>query len=427
MRHASSISPHPHRAGRRAATAILLSLTLVSATPAAAAQPAGDADPAVITNWNRVAAQTIPGNPAAFLNYAFVHLAMYNAVVGITREYELYQWDVYGPPKASPEAAAAVAAHRILMTNFGGASEMLDRELGLSLDGVSDGVRKDQGIKYGLRAADRIIALRAGDGRGAAVTVPIGDAAGEWRPTSPNTAFAVPWLGGVKPLVLGTLSQLDPGPPPAIGTDLYRSELEEVRLDGALNSATRTADETVTARYFADIPFAPMEAGLRGVVTGLDISDSARLMAATNASIADAIGTAWNSKLRYMWWRPITAIREVYLNGDLADDGDPATVPDPDWAPLINTPPYPEWPSGLCAVVGALSTSLQHITGQVALTMVSPSQGSRSFSSKAQLDQQAVDARVWSGIHFRTADEVSITIGTQVADFALDNYFQPTD
>jgi len=424
MRHAAFPSMAPNRSALRVAPAILLSLALISATPVVAAQPAGEADPAVITNWNRVAAQTVPGNPASFLNYAFVHLAMYNAVVGITREYELYEWNVKGPPKASPEAAAAVAAHRVLMANFGGSPTVaatLDAELAASLAGVSDGVRKNQGIKYGLRAADRIIALRTGDGRFAAVTVPVADAAGEWRPTPPgNAAFAVPWLGGVKPLVLNSLSQFDQGPPPAIGTDLYRTELEEVRLDGALNSATRTAEEEVTARYFADIPFAPMEAGLRDLVTryGLDISDSARLMAATNASVADALGTAWNGKLKYLWWRPISAIHEAH------DDGDPATIPDTTWAPLITTPPYPDWPSGLCAVVGAISTSLQRITGQVDLNMVSPSQGLRHFSSKAEIDQQCVDARVWSGIHFRTTDKVAVVIGTSAANWALDHYFE---
>ncbi|HEX7195359.1 MAG TPA: hypothetical protein VF364_00850, partial [Candidatus Limnocylindria bacterium] len=257
-------------------------MALLAATPVSAAHPAGDADPAVITNWNRVAAQIVPPNPAAFLNYAFVHLAMYNAVVGITGEYELYQWDLYGPSKASPEAAAAVAAHRILMANFGAANPAvaatLDGELAASLDAVSDGLRKNQGIKYGLRAADRILELRTGDGRFAAVTIPTADAAGEWSATS-AAGFAVPWLGGVKPLVLDSLSRFDPGAPPAIGTDLYRQELAEVREYGAIDSTARSEEQTTLANYFADLPFRPMEAGLRDLAGrhALDISDSARL------------------------------------------------------------------------------------------------------------------------------------------------------
>ena len=422
MRHHPSSLAARNRS-RSIGLAVLLTVSLVGAAPVAAVQPAGQADPAVITNWNEIAAATIPANPAAFLNYAVVHLAMYNAVVGITREYELYKWDVDGPRKASPEAAAAVAAHRVLKTYFGGAAANLDAELAASLAAVPDGVRKDQGVRYGRLAADRIIALRANDGRGAAVTVPTADAAGEWRPTPPAFApMAVPWLGGVTPLALDSLTQFDPGAPPAIGTDLYRAELEEVRLIGAADSPTRTTDQTTTARYFADIPFGPMETGLRDVATryALDISDSARLFAATNTSVADAIGTAWNAKLKYLWWRPITAIREGH------DDGDPATVPVPDWTPLLTTPPYPEWPSGLCSVLGAITTSLHHLTGQVDVTIVSPSQGGRHFSSKGQLDQNCIDARVWSGIHFRTSDAVAIGIGTGVTNYVLDRYFVPT-
>ena len=428
MRHASSNSPHPRRAGRRAATALLLSLTLVSATPAVGSQPPGADDAGVITAWNGVAASTIPGNPAAFLNYAIVHLAMYNAVVGITGEYALYQWNVRGPAKASSEAAAAVAAHRVLMSYFGGTPAVataLRVQLDESLRAVPDGVRKDQGVRYGLRAADRIIELRAGDGRGATVAVPEASGEGDWRPTAVGTSFAVPWLGLVKPLALDSLTQFDPGEPPQIGTPEYRTELAEVRSIGAADATggARTADQELTARYFAAIPFGPMQEGLRGVASsqGMDISDSARLFAATNTTIADAIGTAWNAKLKYMWWRPITAIREDH------DDLDPLTDADPNWNSLLPAPPYPEWPSGLCSVVGAMTASLQHLTGGVNLTMGTNTVGYRTWTSKATLDDTAIWARIWSGIHFRTADEVAIRIGNESANYILDRYFAPTN
>jgi hypothetical protein len=399
-----------------------LAVSLVTATSASAAQPPGADDPAVITKWNAVAVATIPANPAAFLNYAFVHLAMYNAVNGITGEYQLYEWHAMGPHAASPEAAAAVAAHRVLTTYFPAATATLDAELDASLAAIADGVHKNQGIRYGLRAADRIIALRAGDGRGAAVSVPLGDEAGEWRPTPPGFAgMAVPWLGGVTPLALRSLTQFDPGPPPPPGSARYRAELEEVRLIGALNSATRTAEQTLTAEYIAQTPFGPMEAGLRDLVTrhALDISDSARVMAATNTAIADAIGTAWNAKLRYLWWRPIQAIQEIN------DDGDPATVGDPTWTPLLVNPPYPEWPSGLCSVIGAITTSLNRTVGGVDIFIPTATKGTRHFTSKASLDATAINARIWSGIHFRTSDEVAIDIGTDTANYILDRYFAP--
>jgi hypothetical protein len=314
------------------------------------------------------------------------------------------------------------------MTYFGSTptvADALNEHLADSLAAVPDGGRKDRGVRYGLRAADRIIALRAGDGRGAVVTIPQPTGAGDWRPTSPNTAFAVPWLGLVKPLALDSLTRFDPGAPPAIGSRRYRLELAEVRAVGAAGATggARTLDQELTARYFADIPFGPMQAGLRGVAErrSMDISDSARLFAATNTSIADAIGTAWHAKLEYMWWRPITAIREDH------DDGDSRTVADPAWTSLIAAPPYPEWPSGLCSVTGALTASLQRVVGRVHLTVESPSQGQRTWTSKAALDRACVDARVWSGIHFRTSDVAAIKIGTASAGYIMDRYFAPAD
>ena len=424
MRTTASTDSRLWRRSRRGA-ALMLSLSLVIAAPAAGAPEPGPANPGVITTWNAVASSTIPGNPAAFLNYAIVHLAMYNAVVGITGEYEQYRWASPAPRGASAEAAAAAAAHRVLTTYFPAATPALDAHLAASLALVPDGGAQDKGIGYGVRAADHVIALRANDGRGATVAVPGPTEAGNWAPTSPNTAFAVPWLGLVRPLALESLTQFDPGPPPPIGSELYRAELAEVRAVGAADATggARTETQEQTARYFAAIPFGPMQEGLRRIATdqAMDIDDSARLFAATNTTIADAIGTAWNAKLKYMWWRPIAAIREVF------DDGDAATGADSAWSSLLPAPPYPEWPSGLCSVIGAMSASLEHLTGGVDLTMGTDSVGYRRWTSKLVLDATAVEARIWSGIHFRTSDVVAIGIGTESAGYILDRYFAPTD
>jgi hypothetical protein len=438
MRHTASTSIHPQGPTRLITPALVLSITLAAVMPVSAAQPPAAADPAVIAAWNQMAVNTLvqaPPNgagktaPEAFLYFAFVHAAMYNAVVGITGEYELYRWNVRAPKGASPQAAAAVAAHRVLSTYFGGIGNVaanLDAQLATSLNGVPDGVPKDQGVRYGERAADHMIALRANDGRGAAVTVPGPSDPGDWRPTPPaELPFLVPWYGGVDPLLIDSTSQFDPGPPPPIGSATYRAEFDEVRDYGAIGSVLRTPDQTLTARFFSDTGIGPMQAALRDLADrrDLDISDSARMFAAVDMSIADATATVWYGKLKYLWWRPITAIRLA------DDDGDPLTAGVPGWTPLIVTPPYPDWPSGLCSVVGAVTTALSRLNadGAVDLKITSPSAGLRHYLDTATMAQDAVSARVWSGIHFRTADQVSITIGTQVANFALDNYFQPTD
>jgi hypothetical protein len=431
VRNVSSTSIFTRRSVWRGAAA-LLTLLMLSVAPVGAARPVPAAKAAVITTWNQIAVSTVTAggaSPTNFNYFAFVHLAMYNAVAGITGEYELYRWDKHAPTNASPEAAAAAAAHRILVTYFPAAAATLDAQLAASLALVPDGGPQDKGISYGVRAADNIIALRANDGRGAPVTVPVATEPGDWMPTPPGFApFSSAVLGGVTPLAIESATQFAPGPPPAINSATYTKEFDEVRILGdiAAPSDVRTDAMEQTAKFFSDAGIVPMHAALRKFATdnALDIDDSARMFAAVDTSIADGAITVWYAKLQYMWWRPVTAIR-------MADtDGNDSTVGVPTWTPLITTPPYPEWPSGLCSVVGATSTVLTRLNGNgmLNLTITSAAAGeTRTYATSAQIAQEAVDARVWSGIHFRTADEASIAIGSAVANYTLDHYFQPTN
>jgi hypothetical protein len=412
-------------------------VTGLTAPAASAAKPPGAADPAVIATWNQIAVSTITSAPPDgvganaenFIWFAFVQAAVYNAVNGITREYELYEWHHYGPPAASPQAAAAVAAHRVLMEYFGDSPTVvanLDLALSTSLEPIPNGPQKKLGMRYGERAAARLIKLRADDGRFAPIVFDVPLVPGVWRPTPPGLApFFDPWLGQVEPLVLDSLTQFRPGPPPSIDSALYVEEFEEVRDYGVSMGSLRSPDQTETARFFSDTAGGAMQAGLRDLAArrGLDISDSARLFAAVDLSVADAIGAVWDAKYHYGWWRPITAIREA------DGDGNPDTASVADWTPLLGTPPYPDWPSGLCGVIGAVSTALSRLNpdGRVDLTLTSAAAGvTRHYDDAALMQHDAIDARVWAGIHFRTADAVGVMIGTQVANWALDHHFAPT-
>ncbi|HET6819186.1 MAG TPA: vanadium-dependent haloperoxidase [Candidatus Limnocylindria bacterium] len=429
---------HLPRAVRRIAPTLLLTLSLVAGSPASAAEPqAGGVDPAVITTWNANAVATLvqpaPAGaakvpPEAFLYLSFVHIAMYNAVNGITGEYELYRWHGKPADGASPEAAAAAAAHRVLRTYFGAMGTIgadLDAKLAASLALIPDGAAKNRGVRYGERAADRIIELRANDGRNAVVTVPTATDPGDWEPTPPAMApFLNPWYGHVDPLAITSPEAFDPGPPPQIGSKRYRKEFAETRDYGSLVSSFRTPEQEATAKFIAEAPLGPMQGGLRRLAMeqGMDISDSARLFAVTEVSLADALMAVWHAKHEYMWWRPITAIR----NAD--SDGDSTTVGVSDWTPLLATPPYPEWPSGLNAVIGSVTTAAKRLNGGVFdLHLVTPTQGERHYTDVVALRQDGVNARVWSGIHFRTSDRVSIQIGRHVAEYVLEHYFRPAD
>src|SRR5262245_17276465 len=370
---------------RRRATVLVVFLAAVLVTsvallPAAfTKQPPGASNAAVIRTWNEISLATIAGpapngvgkaNAEAFPYMAFVQAAVYNAVNGVTGKYDLYKWNAKAPKDASPEAAAAVAAHDVLLqyfgTGFANSSDIatnLDARLKTSLDAIPDSVSKDQGIRYGQRAAERIIDLRADDGRNAPITFnpPNPTAPGVWRPTPPAMApFLVPWMGFMKPLMLNSITPFDPGPPPAIGTTTYNTEFAEVR-DHGVNTNPNTT-ETTTGKFFSDIAPARQQEALRDLAQrkGLDISDSARMFAAVDLSLADALVVVWRAKYDYGWWRPITAIRESGLTT---------------WTPLIGTPPYPEWPSGLSSVTGALSTSLTLMNGAVDLFITSTAAG----------------------------------------------------
>jgi len=432
MRTDSTTSAARH-SSRGIAVALLLTVSLVAATPVAAVPSASGKNAAVITTWNQIALTTLAntvvppgGSPTHFIYIAFTHLAMHNAVNGITGKYELYQWDEHANMSASPEAAAAAAAHRILSNYFPAQAGTLDAHLAASLAGIPNNARKDRGVAFGVLAADHIIALRTNDGRHAIVAVPPAVEAGDWRPTPPGfVGFGSAWIGGVRPLALDSYDRFDPGSPPPItgpGSATYVEEYNEVKAYGEFESDVRTPEQTQTALFFSDAGIGPMQAALRTLATDrrLNISDSARLCAAVETSIADSAGTIWNAKLQYMWWRPVTAIQMG------ATDGNDLTEGDETWLPRITNPPYPDWPSGLCGVVGSVTTALTRLQGMVDLTITSAAAGeTRYFAFKDDLAIPAVDARVWSGIHFRTADEVSIDIGTNVANYVLDRYFAP--
>jgi hypothetical protein len=426
----------PHRRFRLrlslVAIALCAAVTVPMLQPAAGAKTSADVDPTVIRDWNATAVATIAvdagkANAEAFMWFGFVQAAMYNAVVGITREYELYDWDRRGPRSASPEAAAAAAAHDVLLYYFPASQGRLDTQLAASLGGVTDGPAKEQGITYGEAAAAHFIALRANDGRNAPITFDQAPAPGVWRPTPPaNAPFFDPWLSQVTPLTMTSPTQFRPGPPPAMTSAKYTAEFNEVKALGAKVGSTRTPQQTETALFTTDVAVGPYQAALRDLTArhAMDISDTARLFAAVDMSLTDAVISVWDSKFHFGFWRPITAIQL----GDT--DGNPDTAADTTWEPFIptGTPPYPEYVSGFNGVTGAYTASLSRIlgAGQLDLNITSVAAGvTRHYDTASALNQDGIDGRVYLGIHFRTADEVAIDMGTQVANWALDHYFQP--
>jgi hypothetical protein len=390
-------------------------------------------DAAVINHWNATAVNVIvtdamTGAAEAMLYLGFVQAAVYDAVMGITHRYSAYKPSASPRPLASPQAAAAAAAHRVLMTYFGhvpAAVSRLTDAYANSISALPNDPATTAGLQYGRQTAEHFVALRADDGRYGPNIFENAPATGIWRPTPPaNAPMFGKFLCETTPLMIDSSSQFRPGPPPDMASAEYAAAFEEVKAFGAKEGSARTPFQTETALFISSLPPVPLHAGLRDLADRreMDISDRARLFAAVSMSVADAIICCWDAKVHYGFWRPITAIR-------LADeDGNPATTADPAWDSLIPNPAYPDYTSGLNAAMSSATHALERVLGtdRIDLTLSSPvTNTTRTYEFGEQLRNECVDGRLASGVHFRFANVAAREQGKQVANWALDRYFQP--
>ena len=377
---------------------------------------------AVVLEWNQQAA-TLTLAPAAAQApvqqtrlMAIVQVAMHDAVNGITGEYETYLSPDPAPENASPEAAAIAAAHHALSNLFPGQASSLDIVYldSLAAHGLST---SDPGVEYGRSAAAAILALRANDNSAQAqfnYTAPGAGTPGVWAPLTSAPALLPGW-GNVTPWVLRSASQFRPEAPPALTSDQYARDYNEIKEIGRANSVTRTGLQTQIATFWRASPTAIWNPVIRQMVAAhnLDLSSTARTFALVYLAAADSSVACWEAKYTYNFWRPQPAI----ANGDL--DGNDLTVGDVSWTPLVTTPPHPEYISGHTTNSSAIATTLRLLFDDnpgvpIVVTISGITRQWDTFSSGID---EVIDARVYSGIHFRTADEVGARTGRQVARF----------
>jgi hypothetical protein len=394
-----------------------------------------------VAAWNAISEKAVKtaGHPlpVTSVEFAIVQLAIYDAVESIDRHYEPYYARVPGAT-GSLSAAAAKAGHDALVGLFPGQSAVLDAAYMdfLATNGVDP---LDPGTAVGTQAAANILALRAHDGRFPLNPPPFlgSTAIGQWRPTpsllpGPPPTLApglTPWLATVRPFTMNSGSQFRVDPPPDLTSQLWADDYNETKTVGSLTSTTRTAEQTEIGYFWADSGPLLWQNALR-YISGMylhDTGDSARMFALAEAALADAQIACWDSKYFYNFWRPITAIRL----GD--QDRNPATVVDPGWQPLINTPNFPEYPSGHADVSGAVSHMLQLFFGsdelsfQMTTTNALAVQKTRTFTRFSQAEQEVINARVYVGIHYRNSDTTARAQGRRVANWVFKRYFRPVD
>jgi hypothetical protein len=426
-------------------------IAVVGAGSSTATPPAASADS--VYAWNLTAVNTLNALPppaggapsAAQVDMAMVEGAVYDAVNATTpKHFRPYLLKRRFSAAASADAAVATAAYEVLANIVSTAHSISDparqaalQSLGASyassLADVDDGPFKTQGVAAGHAAADAMIAARQDDGRfGPSQWVPNSNP-GHWSPLLDANNNPVldptPWVGGVKPFLLESGSQFRSIDPLSIESPAYAAEFNGVKAIGAAGSATRTSAQTYIARWWQSNPMISWnDVGTQlAKGAGFDALDAARLFAMQNLSGADAAINCWNDKYHFDYWRPWNAIRRA------AEDNNPATVADPTWAPLFAAP-YPEYPSGHNCLDAAHVSVLRmffpdapaggySITSRSALLQAADPR-TRSFDSFSQALGELIEARIWAGLHFRTADIQGQVLGRHVAAYMASHYFE---
>ncbi len=397
-----------------------------------------------VTEWNHIMLEatllstpTLPATPAPITtrSTAIVQAAVFDAVNGIDPRYTPIFVREPGPRKASKRAAAVQAAYAILIRLYPAQSDALDQQRAESLKEISRGWGAEssepieEGIKWGQTVADEIWTWRSKDGF--ADTQPPflgGTAPGEWRPTPPKSQPGLaPQLARVTPWVIKSPSQFRSAPPPALDSTEYAIDFNETKLMGSSSSTSRTPDQTeFTLFWQAGNPpdfWDPVAISL-AEEHHFSMLQTARLLAQVNLAMSDAMIGCWDTKYTYVFWRPITAIT-------LADtDNNPETAPDPEWTPLIPTPPFPEYPSAHSCASGAAARVLSHHFGErTAITVTNdalPGQ-IRTYPSFSAALEEIVDARVFGGIHFRNSCKVGQALGSAVGQYVLEHSLRRID
>ena len=398
----------------------------------------GRAEADEVTDWNAVLLRAIqtaatPGALQGRLG-AIVHVAMFDAYNGVERRYTPIHVTLEASRGASARAAVVYAAYTALTALFPSQSFTADLESSLAgianESAIENSTSIARGAAWGQQVAQDILQWRSTDGLDTSPSTYTGSTeVGKWRPTPrPNPAGGeLPGLNGSFPSLATTTPFAIPSPssfrstlgPPALTSAQYAADFLEVKRVGEATSATRTADQTESARFWAGTAIGLWN---RAAAASADarhntLAENARLFAVLNVAIADALISCWDAKYHFVFWRPITAIRLANT------DGNDATDVQATWTPLITTPAYPDYDSGHQSVSGSAQAILTAFFGSMPVQGISEGFPGvvRPFPSFAAAADEAFMARIWSGIHFRTAMRDARTRAERIAAYVLEH------
>lgn len=386
----------------------------------------------VILEWNEIAFKAFDGPfyqhslMASRIN-AMTHLAMHNAINAVEPVYATYGFTVKDTD-ADPVAAAASAAHTVLIHEIPGKRDFLDSALQKTVSAITDQTAKQKGIQMGKQAGLAIIDARNNDGSAGdpIAQIPLSTTPGVYQPVPPfNFLFAPQWEN-VKLFGLQSKDQFRSAPYPALNSAEYATAFNEVKEIGKINSSVRSADQSAYAKFWYEFSEAGWNRVARTVAINkkLSLVESARLFALVDMALADSYIAGWDSKIHHNFWRPYTAIRNA------ATDGNDATTADKEWEPSEPTPPVHDYPSTHSALGNAAAAVLAKLFGDnTSFTMASftavPAGNTRSFTSFSQAANENADSRVMAGIHFRFSCVAGQELGNKIGNWIADSYLKP--
>ncbi|BCJ40241.1 haloperoxidase [Actinoplanes ianthinogenes] len=405
---------------------VTLALTTAFVPGPAQAAPTG---PNAVVIWNLNAQNEIyevaKQSPAtAARSFAMVQGAVYDAVNAIAgTPYEPYLTAPKSRRGYSADAAVAAAASGVLLSLFPQQAATVRDQYDAALAAIPDGWAERGGVEVGRQAAEAMIAARTGDGAFDTDTWNVGTAPGQWRPTPPTNVQDGAWFADLKPFVIPDAAMFRTAGPPALTSAKYAKDLNEVKAIGGATSTVRTTDQTQAAIWWHDRRLTEWAMKRQLAETRhLSTLQTARMFAMIDITNVDALIACYNEKKYWNFWRPVTAVQEA------DNDGNPATSGDPSWMPLLVTPPFPDYTSGHTCSFSALTLTWQRFFGRDDIPMSAYSSDSgttRSFDSFSSALAEVVEARIWGGVHFRSADVEGVRIGFGTARYVLAREFRP--
>jgi hypothetical protein len=412
----------------------LAGLLAAVAMPAAADVSASEAG--IVTAWNEAVVETAEETDQWFTllghrTLAMTHLAMHDALNAIAPRYETYALEAEATG-ADPVAAASQAAHDVALAAYPDAADRFAELHARLLEGAPKGERSEAGLALGAEAAAAIIEVREGDDFDAEADpfVPASDAPGVYQFTPPHDFAAYVEAPHAAPFAMRSADQFRGPPPPALDSEAYAADLEEVASLGGRDSGARSADQTHMAHWWAEFceSWCARLARELAEERGLDVWEAARLFALLHVDNFDGYVTNFEAKYHYAFWRSVTAIRAA------DEDGNDATVADPDWEPEMETLPHPDYPSAHAQACHGAAAIFEETfgTADLAFTMDSataPEEGpaTRSFDNIHDAAEECGMSRLYNGFHFRAAIEAGAEQGRERAAYVLDTILQPVE